>query len=127
MRSIMTLSFLLGFAATAAAATVLVTPPLQLPSSAHFLSCLANNLDNKPRTMTVEIFNTAGTLVATSGSDLVNPGGISGTTSGNLFASYCRITYDGGKKGVRGAMTLQLSQPAGSASIPQVAVAAEAQ
>jgi hypothetical protein len=111
----------LGWSLASHADTVLVTPPLSMPGSTHFMTCLANNLDDEPRDTTVEILNTAGSvIVASSGS--VNPGQIRGVNTSNLFASYCRITYDGGKKRVRGALTLSLS---GLPSVPQVTVPAQ--
>lgn len=123
MQRYVTLAVLFGTSLAAHAASVLVTPPLSMPSSGHFMECVANNLDDDPRTITVEILNTVGSpIVRTSG--IVNPGGIRGVATGNLFTSYCRITYSGSKKFVRGQMTLNLN---GTPVVPQATVPAQVQ
>jgi hypothetical protein len=117
------LAFVLAFgSATAAqAGAVLLTAPLSLPSSGHFLQCFANNLDKRARLLTVEILDTGGSVVASSSFE-VEPGGINHTRTNNLFGSYCRITFEGSKKAVRGTLVLGI---AGLPDVPQVAVPAQ--
>lgn len=125
MRSILrpatTLALLLGFAVTAhAGGTVLYTAPTVMPGSGTLIFCYANNLDTKDRDLTVEVINTVGNPVATS-SGTVPPGQTRGTQTSNLFASYCRITFSGSRKNVRGAMTLGAN---GLPFVPQVTLEA---
>jgi hypothetical protein len=125
MRSILrpatTLALLLASAVTAhAGSTVLYTAPTFMPGSSTLMFCYANNLDSKDRDLTVEVVNTAGTAVATS-SGPVSPGQTRGVQTNNLFASYCRITFSGSRKNVRGAMTLGAN---GIPFVPQVTLEA---
>jgi hypothetical protein len=121
LRSLLAFALVLGFAASAHAGTVLLTAPLYLPSSGHYLQCLANNLDKQARWLAVEILDVGGSVVAASG-DEIAPGGINYARTNNLFASYCRITFDGSKKAVRGTLMLGIS---GLPDVPQVAVPAQ--
>lgn len=123
MKNVFALVFLLTGAVAAEASTVLVTPPLSMLSTAHFMQCLAVNLDDQPRDLTLEILNFSGVVLA-SGGGMTNPGTVTSTASANISASYCRITYDGGKKDVRGALTL--IRTSGTLT-PAVTVPAQAQ
>jgi hypothetical protein len=121
LRPLLALALLLGSAVAAhAGSTVLYTAPTIMPGSGHLMLCYANNLDSKERELTVEIVNSGGTAVSTW-SSMVQPGGIAATQTNNVFASYCRITYAGSRKKVRGAVTLGLN---GLPYVPQVTLEA---
>ena len=120
LRSLVALGLLVMPAAAAQATTVLTTAPTVMPGSGTRIFCIANNLDAKDREITVEIVNTAGTVIAT-GSGTTPPGQTRSAQSNNLFASYCRITFSGSRKNVRGAMTLGANV---SPFVPQITLEA---
>lgn len=124
MKTSVALALVLGSALGAQAGTVLVTPPLQVPVG-DYLICLASNLDEKPRSLVVEILRPGGLVVASSLVTVVSAGGVNGASTNDVFASYCRITFEGSKKRVRGQMTLSTLGTIGTPPVPLVSVVAQ--
>lgn len=104
LSSVVALGLFLGTAAVSHAGAVLYTAPTPLPSGS-LIYCQASNLDSKDRDITLEIIGVTGTVVSTSSQSLA-PGARASTSSSAALASYCRITFSGSRKNVRGAATV---------------------
>ena len=103
---------LLGTGGAAVAATR-ITPPLFVSSGGSML-CTATNLSTAPRTVTIEVRDSAGNLVPFANANcsatnpktsVVDPGAVTAIGCAGSGYRYCRFTINGaGKTSLRGVL-----------------------
>ena len=88
-------------------AAVLTSPPLNSDSSQHF-HCSIANLGTKPIDITnVEVIDSSGTVVSSSGAFALAAGAITNANNGNSTDTYCRFTFKGSPKKVRAGLSVE--------------------
>jgi hypothetical protein len=88
----------------AASATILYSPPL-LPEADGRLVCQVVNVSAQTLDITLEMYNSNGTLLSSFACfGPVGPGKTCATNSTDNAATYCKVIVNGSKKAVRGSL-----------------------